>query len=229
MVKLDAMENPYPLPDGAAARARASGWRASALNRYPEPSRARRCASCIARKHDACRRAWTHARQRLGRADPDRRHGAARAPGAAMLSRRRPSSCTAWRRASRGMKFVGVPLRDRLRARRRRDPRAHRASSPALVYLAYPNNPTGKLYPRRRRASTHHRGRARASSWSTRPTSRSPARRFMDRAARAIRTCVVMRTVSKLGLAGMRLGYLSAGRAGSPSSTRCARPTTSAC
>ena len=43
MVKLDAMENPYRLPAGAAARARRSGSARVALNRYPDAAAPTRC------------------------------------------------------------------------------------------------------------------------------------------------------------------------------------------
>ena len=45
-----------------------------------------------------------------------------------------------------GLRFVGVPLTRRLRARRGRDARRDRDAQPALVYLAYPNNPTANLF-----------------------------------------------------------------------------------
>ena len=81
---------------------------------------------------------------------------------------------------------------------------------PALVFLAYPNNPTGNLFDADDMVA-HHRARwaTPASPWSTRPTSRSPAPASWT-ACREFANLVVMRTLSKLGLAGIRLGYMSA-------------------
>ena len=84
---------------------------------------------------------------------------------------------------------------------------------PSLTYIAYPNNPTANLWDDgvidRIVAAVGAQG---AGSWcSTRPTSRS--RRAPGwRAWPATGRVLVMRTLSKFGLAGVRLGYL-AGRA----------------
>ncbi len=81
-----------------------------------------------------------------------------------------------------------------------------RAEKPALVFIAYPNNPTGVLYPAEDVAAI-----VRAC----------PGLVVVDEAYHAFagRTFVgelagypnlaVLRTVSKLGLAGIRLGYLA--------------------
>ena len=78
MVKLDAMENPYPLPEHAAPRARggACARRRQSLS-HAEPAQAarRHLAS-----HEGARRHGGPPRQRLRRADPDPDHGAG-APG----------------------------------------------------------------------------------------------------------------------------------------------------
>ena len=100
---------------------------------------------------------------------------------------------------------------------------------PALIYIAYPNNPTANLFDEaiveRIVAAV---GARTASSCSTRPTSRSRRATWMPR-LRAHPHVLVMRTLSKFGLAGVRLGYLcGAARADRRRSTRCGRRTTSA-
>ncbi|MET5116092.1 aminotransferase class I/II-fold pyridoxal phosphate-dependent enzyme, partial [Burkholderia pseudomallei] len=74
------------------------------------------------------------------------------------------------------------------------------------VYLAYPNNPTGTLYPH------EHVERINAAAAASlvvidEPYQPFAQRRWLPRAAQ-FDTVVEMRTMSKLGLARIRLGYL---------------------
>ncbi|HET7668881.1 MAG TPA: histidinol-phosphate transaminase, partial [Burkholderiales bacterium] len=105
-----------------------------------------------------------------------------------------------------GMKAVAVPLRDDFSF----DPDAFiaqmRAHNPAVVFLAYPNNPTGVLYP---------------ESSVRKIIEAAPGLVVVDEAYHVFagktfmaelpkhENLVVLRTVSKLGLAGIRLGYLA--------------------
>ena len=81
---------------------------------------------------------------------------------------------------------------------------------PALVFIAYPNNPTGNLFDDGGDRAHARRG-APGSSWSTRRITRSRAQLPAAR-ARRYPNLLVMRTLSKSGLAGLRLGY----RGGAP-------------
>jgi histidinol-phosphate aminotransferase len=80
---------------------------------------------------------------------------------------------------------------------------------PSLVFLAYPNNPTGNLYDA---ADMEQIIRALGDTGiavvdeAYQPFARKS---FMGRLPE-FQNMVVMRTLSKLGLAGIRLGYLSA-------------------
>ena len=77
---------------------------------------------------------------------------------------------------------------------------------PAIVYLAYPNNPTGTLYPRAAIEAVLHA---------------APGLVVIDEAYNAFASdsfmrdlprwpnLIVMRTMSKSGLAGVRLGYMA--------------------
>ena len=110
-----------------------------------------------------------------------------------------------------GLRFVGVPLTRRLRARRGGDARGDRAHRPALTYIAYPNNPTAQ--PVRRRASIERIVAAVGAQdglvvideayqpFSSRDLDAAPGARIAH--------VLVMRTLSKFGLAGVRLGYLA--------------------
>ena len=120
-----------------------------------------------------------------------------------------------------GMRFVGVPLRadfaldvDAMLAAIARE-------RPALVFLAYPNNPTGNLFDAAPMSSGSC-ARRRGSSSSTRPITRSPTRASC-RGSPNFPNLLVLRTVSKIGMAGLRLGLRGRRRRnGSPNSTRCA-------
>jgi histidinol-phosphate aminotransferase len=80
------------------------------------------------------------------------------------------------------------------------------AEKPALVFVAYPNNPTGVLYPEEDVAAV-----IRAAPGLVVVDEAYHAfagKTFMGRLA-DFPNMVVLRTVSKLGLAGIRLGYLA--------------------
>jgi histidinol-phosphate aminotransferase len=126
-----------------------------------------------------------------------------------------------------GMDFVGVPLKADFSLDLPAMLAAIAEHKPALVFLAYPNNPTGNLFAEDDIVAIIEALDGPASRWSTKPTSRSPAELHAPPAE--FPNLVVMRTVSKLGLAGIRLGYMSAAPRCWRSSTKCGRPTTSTC
>jgi histidinol-phosphate aminotransferase len=108
-----------------------------------------------------------------------------------------------------GMKYVGVPLDENFSLDRQAILDAIRREQPALVFLAYPNNPTGNLFD----AATIRQ-----------IIEEAPGLVVVDEAYYAFArdsfipyltqydNLLVMRTFSKLGMAGLRLGFL----AGSP-------------
>ncbi len=103
-----------------------------------------------------------------------------------------------------GMRFVGVPLLPGFALDTRAMLAAIERERPALVFLAYPNNPTGNLFPAEAiedilRAAPGlvvvdeaYYAFAEAS--------------FLPRLG-AFSNLLVLRTVSKIGMAGLRLGY----------------------
>jgi histidinol-phosphate aminotransferase len=105
-----------------------------------------------------------------------------------------------------GAKFIGVPLREDFSLDRSAMLVAIEQQQPALIFLAWPNNPTGNLFDR---DSVHAVIEA------------APGLVVMDEAYYAFAgesfldclgrydNLLVMRTLSKLGLAGLRLGILA--------------------
>jgi histidinol-phosphate aminotransferase len=109
-----------------------------------------------------------------------------------------------------GMRYVGVPLRGDFSLDEPALMEAIRVHRPALVWLAYPNNPTGNLFPReailRVVAATPGVVAVDEAYYAF-----SGGASLLDEVGRHPNLLLV-RTVSKLGLAGLRLG-LAAGPA----------------
>ena len=80
-----------------------------------------------------------------------------------------------------------------------------KAEQPALIFIAYPNNPTGVLYPEEDVVAVLRAAEGLVVLDEAYHVFAQKS--FMPRLAE-FPNLVVMRTVSKLGLAGIRLGYL---------------------
>jgi histidinol-phosphate aminotransferase len=203
MVKLDAMENPYLLP--AALRAElAEKLRDAAINRYPDPHAAAvqlalRQAFDIAPAYDIM----------LGNGSDELIQIIASAlakPGSTLLAVE--PSFVMYRMIAEftGLRYVGVPLRADFSLDEAAVLDAIEREQPELVFLAYPNNPTGNLFER---------------AAIERILAAAPGLVVIDEAYHAFAgglsflndlarfdNLLLMRTVSKLGLAGLRLGFL---------------------
>jgi histidinol-phosphate aminotransferase len=203
MVKLDAMENPYPLPD-ALRRELAEVLSRVALNRYPEPN-PRALRELIKRKM----RVPAGMEVLLGNGSDDLIQVLTLAfarPGAALMYPSPTFVMYSMNATFSRMRAVAVPLREDFSFDADAFIARMREEQPALVFLAYPNNPTGVLYPQ---------------ADVLRVLEAAPGvvvldeayhvfagKTFMDHLPR-FRNLLVLRTVSKLGLAGIRLGYLA--------------------
>ena len=203
--KLDAMENPYRLPEALRAKL---GERLAevAMNRYPVPSydglKHRLCATqgipegyglvlgngsdeLIAMLSVACAK-----------------------PGAKVLAPLPGFVMYAMSARVAGMEFVGVDLKDDFSLDLPAMLAAIETHRPAITYLAYPNNPTGGLFDV---AAMEAILRAVGDTGivvvdeAYQPFAQAS---FMPRLAE-FPNLLVMRTLSKLGLAGIRLGYMS--------------------
>jgi len=111
-----------------------------------------------------------------------------------------------------GLEYVGVPLRADFTLDLKALLAAIAQHRPAITYLAYPNNPTGTLYDVADIEAVLHAVGEHGIvvvDEAYQPFAQSS---FMSRLPE-FANLVVMRTVSKLGLAGIRLGYMAASAA----------------
>ena len=203
MVKLDAMENPYSLPE-KLRRELAEVLSRVELNRYPDPG-AGKLRELLARKMGVP----SGVELLLGNGSDELIQMITLAlarPGAAMMYPSPTFVMYGMNCAFSGMKAVPVPVREDFSFDAGAFVARMREEKPALVFIAYPNNPTGALYPDEDVAAV-----IRAAPGLVVIDEAYHAfagKTFMGRLAE-FPNMVVLRTVSKLGLAGIRLGYLA--------------------
>jgi len=204
MVKLDAMENPYRLPP--EMRAELAAVLADAeINRYPEPT-GRKLRELLAARMSVP----SGMELLLGNGSDDLIQIVTLAlakPGAVVLYPDPTFVMYKMNAVLAGMIPVGVPTRADFSLDAKAFISAVREHNPALVFIAYPNNPTGALFDADDVAEII---RATEGVVVLDEAYHVFAQKsFMQRLGE-FPNLVVMRTVSKLGLAGIRLGYLAA-------------------
>ncbi len=211
-VKLDAMENPYQLPEPLRAEL---GRRLAdaALNRYPLASYATlkeriRARLGVPDDHDVILGNGSDEIISIlctacARQIPNENGGRAvvLAPVPAFVMFQRSAQFA-------GMDFVGVPLKPDFALDRAAMLAAIAEHKPALVFLAYPNNPTGNLYDAADMAAIVEALGEEGIAVVDEAYQPFAGASFMARLPQ-YPNMVVMRTLSKLGLAGIRLGYLA--------------------
>lgn len=201
MVKLDAMENPYGLPPALAGQL-GRHLAQVAINRYPDPEAPRlkavlREAMAIPDGLDLI----------LGNGSDEILQMIAVAlakPGATMLALEPSFAMYRMSAIAAGMDYAGVSLAPDFTPDLPATLAAIERLRPALTWIAYPNNPTGNLFPRESILAI---------------VAASPGLVVVDEAYYAFSggasflpdvgrhpNLVLVRTVSKLGLAGLRLG-----------------------
>ncbi|MES1983120.1 MAG: histidinol-phosphate transaminase [Pseudomonadota bacterium] len=203
MVKLDAMENPYPLPPqlrDELARLVAD----AAINRYPDAG-----AQRLKEKIRAVTALPQDMEILLGNGSDELIQLLALAvakPGAVLLSVEPSFVMYRMIAAFSGMQYIGVPLTENFALDLPAMLAAIRQHQPALVFIAYPNNPTGNLFDAAAIAQI---------------IAAAPGLVVIDEAYYAFASAsfipllgrypnlLVMRTYSKLGMAGLRLGFLA--------------------
>ena len=207
MVKLDAMENPYALPP-ELRRELAERLAQLDLNRYPDP-RAEKLRELIARRMQVP----AGMRVVLGNGSDELLQVVTMAlarPGASMLYPTPTFVMYSMYAALTGMKAIGIALREDFALDTGAFIARMQQERPALVFLAYPNNPTGTLYPE---ADLLEILEAAEGVVVVDEAYHAFAGRTLMARLSEFPNLVVMRTVSKLGLAGIRLGYLAASAA----------------
>ncbi len=105
-----------------------------------------------------------------------------------------------------GLEYVGVPLNEDFSLDMAAMEQAIQQYEPAVIYLAYPNNPTGNLFDEAQIESILKM--ANGLVVVDEAYHAFAGRSFMNRLGE-FDNLLVMRTVSKLGLAGLRLGLLA--------------------
>ena len=211
MVKLDAMENPYRLTDRLQAEL---GQRlgAVAVNRYP------------GERIDDLKHAIAHHvgvpdgyALMLGNGSDELialLALACHAPGATVLAPEPGFVMYAMSAKLQGLSYVPVSLRDDFELDEPAMADAIAKHRPAIVYLAYPNNPTGNLWD----AGCMKRLIAQVSAYggwvvldeAYQPFSSDTWLNEIRRDPKANAQVLLMRTLSKFGLAGVRIGYMLA-------------------
>jgi histidinol-phosphate aminotransferase len=204
MIKLDAMENPYGLSGEARADIAAAVANAR-INRYPDGGGDE--------VKTALRRALKlpdHVALVLGNGSDEILQmltAVVAKPGAVVLAPDPSFVLYRMQAELANLRFVGVPLRADLSLDADAMLAAIDKHRPALVWLAYPNNPTGTLFDARD---------------IERIVAATPGLVAVDEAYYAFADAsflprvlefpnlVVVRTLSKVGMAGIRLGYAAA-------------------
>ena len=202
MIKLDAMENPYTWPDSMKQE-----WLAllaeAPVNRYPDP-----CASELVQQIEKVMAVPKGMSSILGNGSDEliqiicmalsKADSVVMAPEPTFVMYEMIARFT-------NMTYQSVPLRENFQLDMPAMLQAMDRHQPAVIFLAYPNNPTGNLFTEQ---DVHQ------------IIENAPGLVVVDEAYHAFAessfmqmlsqydNLVVMRTVSKMGLAGLRLGLL---------------------
>lgn len=203
LVKLDAMENPYALPADLQAEI-AQLAAAAAFNRYPDPGATRlkaRLREVLEIPPDMA--------VLLGNGSDEIIQMLVMAvakPGAVVMGVE--PSFVMFRMIAMicGVRFAGVPLKADFTLDADRFVAEIAEHQPALIFIAYPNNPTGNLFDAAAMARVIEA--APGLVVVDEAYHAFAGRTFMPR-LRDYPNLLVMRTLSKSGLAGLRLGLLA--------------------
>ncbi|MBS0465752.1 MAG: histidinol-phosphate transaminase, partial [Proteobacteria bacterium] len=209
MLKLDAMENPFGLPPELQA---ALGQRlgALALNRYPgtRSNDLRAALAAHAGMPEGCELILGNGSDEL----ISLLQLACAQPGATVLAPVPGFVMYAMGAQLQGLRFVGVPLTAEFELDEPAMLAAIEEHRPAITFIAYPNNPTATLWDegavQRIIDAAGAQGGVVAIDEAYQPfASRSWITRMRAEPERNGHV-LLMRTLSKFGLAGARLGYL---------------------
>jgi histidinol-phosphate aminotransferase len=205
LVKLDAMENPFRLPE---ALQRELGERLGrvAINRYPVG-----CVADVIAALSSYVKLPAGGKLMLGNGSDELISLLALAcdvPGASILAPLPGFVMYEMSAKLQGLNFIGVPLTENFELDEAAMLAAIETHRPAITYLAYPNNPTANLFDEgaveRIVAAVGRQHGLVVFDEAYQPFS---SRSWMGKVAQHEHV-LVMRTLSKFGLAGVRLGYM---------------------
>jgi histidinol-phosphate aminotransferase len=219
MVKLDAMENPYTLPPALQAQL---GERLGklAINRYPG-----------ARVEDlkTALRAYAQVPAGYGlmlgngsdelisllamACDTPAPAGSGQMSGGKILAPLPGFVMYAMSAQLQGLQFIGVPLTADFELDESAMLAAIDKEKPAITYIAYPNNPTANLWDevviKKIIAATAEYGGMVVMDEAYQPFSSKSWITYIHASPEQNANVLLMRTLSKFGLAGVRLGYMT--------------------
>lgn len=204
LVKLDAMENPHRLPPWLCEEI-AGVIRGAEINRYPDPD-----APALKKRLREVMVVPDGFDLILGNGSDEiiaMMINAVAGPDAVIMSISPTFAMFKMSSAIARAKYVGVPLNADFSLDADRVIAAMAEHSPAIVFIAYPNNPSGNLFDEKalRRVIDHAPGLVVIDE-----AYHVFARNSFMPSLPEFPNMVVMRTLSKLGLAGLRLGYAAA-------------------
>ncbi len=205
-IKLDAMENPWPWPD-ALKDAWCDALRGVEINRYPDPA-ARELTAALAQHiglPDGMGLLLGNGSDELIQII----EMALAKPGAVVMA---PTPTFVMYEVIAqwlGVQFVGVPLGENFALDVAAMQAAMTKHNPAVVFLAWPNNPTANLYPK---ADVEAIIEAAPGLVVVDEAYQPFAQDTMLPALADFDNLLVMRTLSKAGFAGLRLGMLAGHR-----------------
>ena len=203
MVKLDAMENPYALPEQIRTEL-AQAVSQAAINRYPDAGALR-----LKDKIKSVNGLPANVDVLLGNGSDEIIQLLAMAlakPGAALMSVEPSFVMYKMIATFTGMRYIGVPLTEDFALDLPAMLDTIKSQQPAVIFLAYPNNPTGNLFDRD--AVEQIIGAAQGLVVVDEAYYAFASDSFLPDLGRYA-NLLVMRTFSKLGMAGLRLGYLA--------------------
>ncbi len=201
-IKLDAMENPYTWPADMKAE-----WlkviQLAELNRYPDPEAKSLCG--ILKQYnqipEQCEILLGNGSdeiiQLLLMALPA--HSTVMAPEPSFVMYKQVSLCL-------GLKYKGLPLQANFELDLAETLSAIKSQQPEIIFLAYPNNPTGNLFE----SAAIEKIIQLSNGLVIIDEAYAPFTDFsFISQLTQYNNLLVMRTASKLGLAGLRLGFIA--------------------
>jgi len=203
LIKLDAMENPWTWPESLRAEW-CEALQSVSLNRYPDPG-ARELTATMREAMDVPETAAVI----LGNGSDELIQMIIQTlamPGRVVMAPE--PTFVMYRQLAQvaGLAFTGVPLRDDFSLDAAALREAIAQHQPAVIFLAYPNNPSGNLFD----ATVIRQILQEAPGLVVVDEAYAP---FTDASFMPVLpeydNLLVLRTVSKMGLAGLRLGLLA--------------------